>query len=153
MFITVPMEHGKLKLSETALVHCTDARVLLGGLCCETKLEFGIVRCGKGFPMCSLIPFIHVNHTLHHLSHRLIFFRMEVAEKPLPYLSAWLPNHSIILRRFGRLVSSKSCLRTCGWFESHQLYYWHWHARQLCSSSTPWKICCAHALSGRPLSA
>ncbi len=67
------------------LVHCTNVRVLLERLCGETKLEFGIGRSGKGFPMCSLILFVNVNRTLHHLSHRLIFFRMEVDERPFPY--------------------------------------------------------------------
>ncbi len=49
------MEQGKLKPSETVLVHCTDVRVLLERIFGETKLEFGLVLCGKGFPMCSLI--------------------------------------------------------------------------------------------------
>ncbi len=33
------------------------------------------MRCGKGFLKCSLILFVNVNHTLHHLSHWLIFFQ------------------------------------------------------------------------------
>ncbi len=110
VFTTVPMEQGKLKLSETVLVHCTDVRVLPERLCGETKLEFGSVRCGKGCPMCSLIPFANVNHTPHHLSHLLIFFRIEVA-----YFSAWLPNHSIIFSRFGPFLSSRSCLHSYVW--------------------------------------
>ncbi len=83
--------------------------------CGESKLKFGIVGCGKGFPKCSLILFVNVNHTLHHLNHRLIFFRIEVAEIPFHYLSAWLPNHTIIIRRFGQLLSSKSCLHSYVW--------------------------------------
>ncbi len=71
------MEKGKL--SGTVLVHCTDVHVLREILCGETKHEFGIVRCGKGYPKCILILFVNVNHMLHHLSHRLIFFRTEVA--------------------------------------------------------------------------
>ncbi len=67
------MEQGKRKLSETVLVHCTDVRVLLEILCGETKLEFGIVRCGKGFPKCTFIPLVNFNHTFHYLSHRLIW--------------------------------------------------------------------------------
>ncbi len=38
--------------------------------------------------MCSLILFVNVNHTLLYLSHRPIFFRMEVDEKPFRYLAA-----------------------------------------------------------------
>ncbi len=106
------MEHGKLKLSETALVHCTDVRVLLERLCGETKLEFGFVLCGKGVSDVFTLYFINVNHTLHHMGHRLIFFRMEVAERPFPYLSAWLPNHSITVRKCGPFLSLKSCLHS-----------------------------------------
>ncbi len=109
------MTQGKRKLSETVLVRCTDVSVLLERLCGETKLEFGIVRCGKGLPKCSLVLFVNVNHTLYHLSHRLIFFRMEVAEIPFHYFSAWLPNHTIIFRRFGPLLSAKSCLDSYVW--------------------------------------
>ncbi len=105
----------KGKLSETVLVHCTDVRVLLERLYGETKLEFGIVRCGKGFPKCALVLFINVKHTLHNLSHRLILFRMDVAEIPFHDSSAWLPNHIIIFRRFGPLLSSKSCLHSYVW--------------------------------------
>ncbi len=82
------MDQGKRKLSETVLARCIGVRVLLERLCGETELEFGIVLCGKGFPKCSTILFINANHTLHPLSHRLIFFRMEVAERPFRYLSA-----------------------------------------------------------------
>ncbi len=60
----------------------------LNDYCGETKLEFGIVGCGKGFPKCSLIPFVNVNHYFHHLSHRIIFFRVEVAEIPFHCLAA-----------------------------------------------------------------
>ncbi len=111
----VPMKQGKRKLSVTVLVHCTDVRVLLERLCGETKLEFGIVCWGKGFPKCSLILFVNVNHTLHHMSHRPKSFGMEVEDRPFRYLSAWLPNHTIIFRRFGPLLSSKSCLHSYVW--------------------------------------
>ncbi len=92
MFATVPMDQGKRKLSETVLVHFTDVRVLLEILCGETKLEFGIVRCGKGFPKCTFILIVNFNHTLHHLSHRLIFFRMEMAERSFRNLLVCMPN-------------------------------------------------------------
>ncbi len=66
----------------------------------------------KGFPKCSLILFVNVNHTLHHLSHRLIFFRMEVAKIPFHYFSAWLPNHTTVklkdLPSFARVADLKA---------------------------------------------
>ncbi len=112
VFTTVPVAQGKRKLSETVLLHSTDVRVLHERLCGETKLEFGIVRWGKGFPKCSLILFVNINYTLHHLSNTPISFRMELAESPLRYLSAWLPNHTEIFRRFGPLLISKNGLHS-----------------------------------------
>ncbi len=44
-----------------------------------------------------------------------IFFRLDVAERHFRYLSAWLPNHIIIFRRFDPLLSSKSCLHSYVW--------------------------------------
>ncbi len=76
------------RLSEAVLVYCTDVCVFLERLWGKTLLEFGIGRCGKGFLKCSLILFANVNHMLHHLSHRLIFFSLDVAETPFRYLSA-----------------------------------------------------------------
>ncbi len=63
----------------------------------------------------------------------------------------WLPKHSIIFRRFGPLLTRRAAfIHTCGWFERHQVNYWHWHAWQLCCFSTSWRICCVHAPTGRP---
>ncbi len=64
VFTKVAMEQGKRKLSEIVLVHCTDLRVLLERPRNVTKLVFGTVRCRKGFPKCSLILFVNVNHTV-----------------------------------------------------------------------------------------
>ncbi len=73
------LEQRKRELSETVRVQCTDAHVL-GSQCFETKPELGIVR--------TLILFENVNNTPHYLSHRLIFLRMEVVERPFRYLAA-----------------------------------------------------------------
>ncbi len=108
VFTTLLMEQGYRKLSEAVLVHCTDVCVILESLWGETKLEFGNVRCRKWFLKFSLILFENAIPTLHHLIHRPIFFRIEVAEKPFHYFSTWMPNHTIFFLRaafkFGRGV-------------------------------------------------